>query len=111
VACSAAQVGTGTGLGGALGLELGVGVGVGVGIGLRLGDALGLGLANELGLWWATTGPLAVQPAMAISTPTAATPRLTEMKTIVGRQTLREPFCGHGAHNTHCPYQLRLAVI
>ncbi|MHB8613730.1 MAG: hypothetical protein ACYDAL_15110 [Candidatus Dormibacteraceae bacterium] len=71
LACMAAQAGTATGLARGGGDGLGVGVGVGDGLGLELGEGLGEGLEC------ATTGPLAVQPAMASSAQTSINPFLT----------------------------------
>ncbi|GAC1641997.1 MAG: hypothetical protein PVS2B1_13470 [Candidatus Dormibacteraceae bacterium] len=75
VAFRAAHVGTATGLGGA------GGVGLGDGLGSGMGDSVGLWLGEgELeGLERATTGPFAVQPAMASITPASASPLLTGM--------------------------------
>jgi len=69
----AAQAGTATGLG------TGVGDGLGVGVGLGLGSGVGVGLGEGEfdGLERATTGPFAVQPASASSTPASANPLLT----------------------------------
>ena len=73
VARMAAQAGTaiglGTGVGEGLADELGVGLGSGVGVGLGEGEFEGLERA--------TTGPLALQPARASSTPASANPLLT----------------------------------
>ena len=69
----AAQAGTATGLG------TGVGEGLGDGLGDGVGSGVGLGLGEGVfeGLERATTGPFAVQPAMASSTPASANPLLT----------------------------------
>lgn len=75
VAFRAAHVGTATGLGGAGGVGLGDGLGVGMGDGV----GLGLGEGKLEGLERAITGPFAVQPARASSTPASASPLLTGM--------------------------------
>ena len=69
VAQAGTATGLGTGVGDGLGDGLGVGLGSGVGVGLGEGELEGLDLA--------TTGPFAVQPAMASSTPASANPLLT----------------------------------
>jgi len=69
----AAQAGTATGLGTGVGDRLGVGVGLGLGSGV----GVGLGEGEFEGLERATTGPFAVQLAMASSTPASANPLLT----------------------------------
>lgn len=65
------------------GIAIGLGAGVGEGLAGGLGDGLasgaseGLGEGEGEGLERATTGPLAVQPARASSTPASANPLLT----------------------------------
>jgi hypothetical protein len=67
----AAQAGTDTGVGDAMG----EGEGLGVGLGISLG--LGVGLGERVGVGRATSGPFAVQPAMAAKRQMRTTPFLT----------------------------------
>jgi len=85
--CMAAHVGTAIGLGGA------DGDGVGLGVGLRLGVGVGVGLADAWaegeGLTRATSGPFAVQPVTASSTPASTNPLLTGLETLLAGPSLR----------------------
>jgi hypothetical protein len=69
----AAHAGTATGLGDGLGEGLGDGLGDGLGSSV----GVGLGEGEFEGLERATTGPFAVQAAMASRTPASANPLLT----------------------------------
>lgn len=83
--CMAAHVGTTTGLGGADGDGVGLGVGLGVGVGVGLADAWG----EVEGLTRATSGPFAVHPVTASSTPASTNPLLTGLETLLVGLSLR----------------------
>jgi hypothetical protein len=90
VARKAAQAGTATGLGKGVGDGLGDGIGDGLGSGVGIGVGLKEGECE--GLERATTGPFAVQPVKASSTPASANPLLTGDATSLGGRTLRDFF-------------------
>lgn len=89
-----AHEGTATGVAVGIGEGEGLGVGLGssLGVGVRLGECEGLGRA--------TSGPLAVQPAMAAKTRMRTTPFLTADETNVGTRELRGIFWGEAVQNT-----------
>jgi hypothetical protein len=82
LACRAAHEGTAIGGGRGLGEggRLGLGLGLGVGLGLGLGD----GVDECAGVGRATSGPFAVQPAIAVRAQMSTTPFLTAGGTNMG---------------------------
>jgi hypothetical protein len=87
--CIAAHVGTATGLGGEDGDGVGLGVGLAVGVGLGVGLGLADAWSEGEGLPRATSGPFAVQPVTASSTPASTSPLLTGLETLLAGPALR----------------------
>lgn len=87
-------------MGTATGVGAGVGVGVGLGVGLGISLGLGVGLGEGVGVGRATSGPFAVQPAMAAKRQMRTTPFLTAEGTNMGAEELRGIFWGRAVQNT-----------
>jgi hypothetical protein len=90
----AAHEGTDTGVG------EGIGEGEGLGVGLAISLGLGVGLGERVGVGRATSGPWAVQPAMAANRQMRTTPFLTAEETNMGAGGLRGIFWGGAVQNT-----------